>query len=230
MAKVDPNGWLITFSDLITLLLTFFVLLLSMSSMDRKVIYESLTVFTGDVGYIKPTGAGRIPTKYEFVVELLQRPWEFRDHEDRIRDLLFPDEVLPKELKRSTVDEALRFLERPEGLAILLTDELLFPLGGTQLQEPAKVILAQLAPLIQAAPNPVNVSGHTDNLPGRRMDNATLSALRGMAVLEWLLELGVSDAKLSVSGYGEHMPVADNATPEGRALNRRVEVLFKTSW
>lgn len=230
MAKVDPNGWLVTFSDLITLLLTFFVLLLSMSSMDHKVIYESLTVFTGNVGYIKTTGAGQIPTKYEFVVELLQRPWEFRDHEDRIRDLLFPDEVLPKELKRSTVDEALRFLERPEGLAILLTDELLFPLGGTQLEEPAKVILAQFVPLIQAAPNPVNVSGHTDNLPGRRMDNDTLSALRGMAVLEWLLELGVPDANMSVSGYGDHMPVADNATPEGRALNRRVEVLFKTSW
>lgn len=229
MAKVDPNGWLITFSDLITLLLTFFVLLLSMSSMDRKVVSESLTLLGGDLGYISRSSAGRIPTKYAFVVNLLQRPWEFRNHEDRVRDLLFPDDVLPKEIKRSTLEEALRFLERPEGLAILLTDELLFPLGGFELEDPARTILARLVPLILAAPNDVNVSGHTDSLPGRTMDNDTLSALRGMAVLAWLLELGVPDAKLSVSGYGERMPVADNATAEGRALNRRVEILFKTA-
>lgn len=229
MAKIDPMGWLVTFSDLITLLLTFFVLILSMSSMDRRIVQQSLTLFEANVGYVSRTSAGRVPTKYEFIVDVLQRPWEFRDHEERIRDMLFPDEVLPQEIKRSTLDEALKFLERPEGLAILLSDDLLFPLGGYELAAPAKTILAQLAPLIQVAPNKVNVSGHTDNLPGRTMDNDTLSALRGMAVLEWLLELGVADHRLSVSGYGERMPVADNASAEGRALNRRVEVLFKTS-
>lgn len=228
MPKPDPQGWLITFSDLITLLLTFFVLLLSMSSMDRKVIQESLHIFWGDVGYISSTSAGQIPTKYEFVVELLQRPWEFRDHEQRVRDLLFPDEVLPKEIERSTIDESIRFLERPEGLAILLTDDLLFPLGEFTLTEPARTILAQLVPLMQVAPNDINISGHTDNLPGRNVDNYTLSALRGMAVLELLLELGVPEVRLSVSGYGERMPVAENISPEGRALNRRVEILFKT--
>jgi len=228
MSKPDPQGWLVTFSDLITLLLTFFVLLLSMSSMDKKIVRESLHLFGWDLGYVSRAGAGRIPTKYEFVVELLQRPWEFRDHEERVRDLLFPDEVLPKEIQRSTVEESVRFLERPEGLAILLTEDLLFPLGGFALTDPAKAILAQLAPLMQVAPNDINISGHTDNLPGRTMDNDTLSALRGMAVLEWLLELGVPDVRLSVSGYGERLPVADNASPEGRALNRRVEILFKT--
>ncbi len=229
MAKIDPNGWLITFSDLITLLLTFFVLLLSMSSMDRKVVSESMTLMGGDLGYVSRKSAGRIPTKFEFVVELLQRPWEFKDHEERVRDLLFPDDLLPKEISRSTLEEALMFLERPEGLAILLTDELLFPLGGHVLEEPAERVLAQLAPLIQTVPNEVNISGHTDNLPGTRMDNDTLSALRGMAVLETLLKHGVPDAKLSVSAYGDSLPVADNATAEGRALNRRVEILFKTS-
>ncbi|HDQ41451.1 MAG TPA: flagellar motor protein MotB [Desulfonatronum sp.] len=229
MAKVDPNGWLVTFSDLITLLLTFFVLLLSMSSMDRKVVSESMTLLGGDLGFASRKSAGRLPSKYEFVVELLQRPWEFRNHEERIRDLLFPDDLLPKEVSRSTLEETVKFLERPEGLAILLTEELLFPLGGHALEEPAKSILARLVPLILAAPNDVNVSGHADSLPGTTMDNDTLSALRGMAVLEWLLKLGVPDAKLSVSGYGQRMPVADNATPEGRALNRRVEILFKTS-
>lgn len=230
MAKIDPNGWLVTFSDLITLLLTFFVLILSMSSMDRKVIQESLTIFGGNIGYISTSAAGRIPTKYEFVIQLLQRPWEFRDHEQRVRDLFFPDDILPKELKQTSLEETVHFLERPEGLAIVLTDELLFPLGGHELTEPARFVLAQLAPLMQMAPNKINVSGHTDNLPGRRIDNITLSAMRGMSVLEWLLHLGVPEDRLSVSGYGEFMPVADNLTPEGRAMNRRVEVLFKTSF
>lgn len=227
--SVDPMGWLITFSDLITLLLTFFVLLLSMSSMDRQVVIEAATFFQGDMGVVSQKTAGRIPTRLEFVVKLLERPWELRDNEQRIRDLLFPDDVLPREIPRSTLEENLRLLERPEGLAILLTDELLFPLGGFELTDPARRLLEILAPLILYVPNIVNVSGHTDSLPGRTMDNDTLSALRAMAVLEVLLASGVPDPKLSVSAYAERMPVGDNRTPEGRALNRRVEILFKKS-
>ena len=222
-------GWLITFSDLITLLLTFFVLLLSMSSMDRLVVMEATTLFRADLGVVSSKTAGRIPTRVELVVDLMQRPWEFRDNEQRIRDLLFPDDVLPREISRATLDENLRLLERPEGLAILLTDELLFPLGGYELDEPARRLLAVLAPLLHYVPNVVNISGHTDSLAGRTMDNDTLSALRAMAVLEVFLEAGVPDAKLSVSAYAERIPVGDNRTPEGRALNRRVEILFKNT-
>ncbi|SDB54061.1 chemotaxis protein MotB [Desulfonatronum thiosulfatophilum] len=228
-AKVDPMGWLITFSDLITLLLTFFVLLLSMSSMDRRIVTEAMSLFGANLGVVSQKTAGRIPTKLEIVVELMQRPWEFRDNEQRIRDLLFPDDVLPREISKATLEENLRLLQRPEGLAILLTDELLFPLGGHELTQSAQALLEILAPLLLYVPNVVNVSGHTDNLVGRTMDNDTLSALRAMAVLEVLLSSGVPNAKLSVSAYGDRMPVSDNRTPEGRALNRRVGILFKTS-
>ena len=227
--SVDPMGWLITFSDLITLLLTFFVLLLSMSSMDRQVVIEAATFFRGDMGVVSKKTAGRIPTRVEEVIKLLERPWEFRDNEQRIRDLLFPDDVLPREIPRSTLDENLKLLERPEGVAILLTDELLFPLGGYELADPARRLLEVLAPLVLYVNNVINVSGHTDSLPGRTMDNDTLSALRAMAVLEVLLLSEVPDAKLSVSAYAERMPVGDNRTPEGRALNRRVEILFKNA-
>lgn len=228
-SKVDPMGWLTTFSDLITLLLTFFVLLLSMSSMDRQVITEAMTLFGANLGVVSRQTAGRIPTKVEMVVELLERPWEFRDNEQRIRDLLFPDDVLPREIPRSTLDENLRLLERPEGVAILLTEDLLFPLGGYTLDDPAKRLLEILAPLVLFVPNVVNVSGHTDSLVGRTMDNDTLSALRALSVLEVLLAAGLPDAQLTVSAYAERMPVGDNRTAEGRALNRRVEILFKTA-
>lgn len=226
--KVDPQGWLITFSDLITLLLTFFVLLLSMSSMDRQVVNESMSLFSANLGFLSKTAASELPTRIEFVVEVLQRPWEFRDHEDRLRDLLFPDELLPPEIPTATLEENLRLLERPEGLAILLTEELLFPLGGFELNQAARELLQVLTPVIQAVPNAVNIAGHTDSLAGRNMDNDTLSALRALAVLETLVEYGVSNSKLSVSAYGDHMPVADNRTQQGRAMNRRVEILFKT--
>lgn len=228
--SVDPMGWLITFSDLITLLLTFFVLILSMSSMDRKVINEALSLFGADLGVISRKTAGLVPTRVEIVVDLLERPWEFRDNEQRIRDLLFPDDVLPREISRSTLEENLRLLERPEGVAILLTDELLFPLGGHELSTAARRIVEVLATVILYAPNTVNVSGHTDSLIGRAMDNDMLSALRALAVLEVLLASGVPDAQLSVSAYADLVPVADNRTPEGRALNRRVEILFKTAF
>jgi len=226
-SNVDPMGWLITFSDLITLLLTFFVLLLSMSSMDRQVVTEAMTLFGADLGVMSQQSAGRVPTRVEIVVELLERPWEFRDLEQRIRDLLFPDDVLPREIPRSTLDENLRILERPEGLAILLTEELLFPSGGHALTEQARNLLRILAPVILYVPNAVNVSGHTDSLASRSMDNETLSALRAMAVLEELLAAGVPEEKLSVSAYAAQMPIADNRTADGRALNRRVEILIK---
>lgn len=228
--KVDSMGWLITFSDLITLLLTFFVLLLSMSSMDRQVVSEAMSLFGGNLGFVSQQTAGRVPTRLEIVIDLMERPWEFRDNEQRIRDLLFPDEILPREINRATLEENLRLLERPEGVAIMLTDELLFPLGGYELPESARALLEILAPLILYVPNAVNVAGYTDSLASRTLDNDTLSALRAMSVLEVLLAAGAPNDKMSVSAYGDRMPVADNSTPEGRALNRRVEILFKTSF
>jgi chemotaxis protein MotB len=76
---------------------------------------------------------------------------------------------------------------------------------------------------------PTNVSGYTDDAPGRAVDNYTLSGERALSVLNFFLNHGLRKERFSVAGYGPHWPVADNATEQGRAENRRVEILLKTT-
>ena len=230
--KKDEGGpvamWLVTFSDLVTLLLTFFVLLLSMSSMDQSFI-TSVTLHTSDLGFLTYRGAGRVSVDVRTIMEMIDRPWEVLEKQNRIKDLLFPNQELPPDISRSTLDENLKILAKPDGVALVLTDKLLFPLGGYELDDSAKTLLKLMVPLIDYTAAPVNVSGFTDNLPGRKVDNLDLSAMRAMAVLEFFLSQGIEEKRFSISAYGPYDPVADNSTPEGRAQNRRVEIFLKTN-
>ena len=106
--------WLVTFSDLMTLLLTFFVLLLTMASMDNAIL-TTVTLTTADLGLLDKRGSGRVNAKDRLVVDLMEKPWEVLDKKDRIKDLLFPDDILPEELDKSTVDDNLDVLARQDG-------------------------------------------------------------------------------------------------------------------
>lgn len=227
-AGMASDGWLVTFGDLVTLLLTFFVLLLSMSSMDRSVLTR-ITFFTDDVGFLTNRSAGRIPQRVKFIVEALDKPWEVLEKQKRIKDLLFPDDELPPEISRSTLEANLKVLARPEGVALVLTDALLFPSGGAQLSEAARRLLEPVREVLVFMPAPVNVSGYTDDVGGASDANHALSGERALAVLEFFLSSGLPPERFSVSGYGPAWPIADNGTEEGRAQNRRVEILLKTT-
>ena len=220
--------WLVTFSDLVTLLLTFFVLLLSMSSMDTSVIKEISSVFSDKIAFMSRKSSGKIENRFEVVKEMIDKPWEVLEKKDRIKDLLFPDMVLPPDINRSTLQENLDILVRPEGVALVLSDNLLFPTGKTELPEQGQELLKQIASLIRIWPAPVNISGYTDNVPSFGRGNIKISAQRAMAVLDYFLNnKQMQGQRFSVSAYGPNFPIADNDTPQGRARNRRVEVLFK---
>ncbi len=221
--------WLVTFADLMTLLLSFFVLLLSMSSMDKSILRDAVSHFVGDMGLAPKKGAGRITTKFEFMDRVIANPAEILHDPQRIKDLLFPDEVLPEGMARSTLDENLQILLRPEGIALVLSDGLLFETGEGALKEESRKLLAEFALFLASVSMPVNVSGYTDNVPSGQKDNYTLSAERAMSVLSFFLQQGFDPRRFSVSAYGEAFPLGDNATPEGRARNRRVEILLKTT-
>ncbi len=226
---VPGAAWMVTFADMVTLLLAFFVLLLSMSSMDRSILHDVVSQFVGDMGLAPKKGAGRIPTRFTLVQELINDPVQALDNPQRIKDLLFPDEVLPEGMTRSSLHENLRILARPEGLALVLSDGLLFESGGSELSDASRKLLGEFARFLAVTSMPVNVAGYTDNVRGTTKDNYTLSAERAMAVLAVFLETGFAPGRFTVSAYGENFPLADNVTPEGRAMNRRVEILLKTS-
>jgi chemotaxis protein MotB len=221
--------WLVTFADLMTLLLSFFVLLLSMSSMDKSILRDVVSHFVGDMGLAPKKGAGRITTKFEFMDRVIANPAEALDNPQRIKDLLFPDEILPEGMTRSTLDENLQVLVRPEGIALVLSDGLLFDTGESAFKEDSRKLLAEFARFLASVTMPVNVSGYTDNVPSSRTDNYTLSAQRAMSVLSFFLQQGFDPRRFSVSAYADAFPLGDNDTPEGRAKNRRVEILLKTT-
>jgi chemotaxis protein MotB len=221
--------WLVTFADLMTLLLSFFVLLLSMSSMDKSILRDVVSHFVGDMGLAPKKGAGRITTKFEFMDQVMASPSDALNNPQRIKDLLFPDEVLPEGMARSTLDENLQVLVRPEGIALVLSDGLLFATGESVLKDDSRKLLAEFALFLASVTMPVNVSGYTDNVPSSQTDNYALSAQRAMSVLSFFLEQGFDPRRFSVSAYADAFPLGDNDTPEGRAKNRRVEILLKTS-
>ncbi|NJB67943.1 chemotaxis protein MotB [Desulfobaculum xiamenense] len=236
MAKKKKKGgggmsgdeWLITFGDLVTLLLTFFVLLLSMASMDRSTL-SRITIFSDDIGFLSYRSAGRVPQHIKFIIDALDKPWEVLEKQQRIKDLLFPDDILPEELSRSTLNENLHVLERPEGVALVLTDKLLFSTGSAQLGPQARPILTAIGEVLQYMSAPINVSGYTDSVGGDAAGNYRLSGERALAVLQHFLSQGIPGERFSVSGYGPNWPIADNASTDGRAQNRRVEILLKTT-
>jgi len=226
--KPDSQGWLVTFSDLVTLLLTFFVLLLSMSTLDKKIITVAFSHFTEKIAFISAAESGKIPSEIRLVKETLQKPWEILEKKEQIKDLLFPDESLPPGINKSTLERNLQVLQRPEGVALVLSDQVLFHPGSSELKANAGALLDRVRTLLLTLPAPVNVSGHTDSTGGPGVNNYQLAAERAKAVLLYLLERDLDPDRFSISAYGPDSPVASNQNPQGRQKNRRVEILLKT--
>ncbi len=222
-------GWLLTFTDMMTLLLTFFVLLLSMSTMDRSILRDVAVSLVGDEGLAPQKGAGKVPDRFEFIARILEEPVQVFENHRRIKDILFPDEVLPKNMTRGSLLNNLEILVRPEGVAIVLSEELLFRSGESALDAESAKLLSEFVTFLGSVPMPINIAGYTDNVSGGAKDNYVLSSERAMSVLAFFLEQGFSPERFSVSAYGPAFPLAENTTPEGRAKNRRVEILLKTT-
>lgn len=223
------DGWLVTFSDLMTLLLTFFVLLLSMSSMDKPLITR-ISASMGDVSPIDHAGRGKIPDEIKLLLELIEDPSTILANRDRIKDLLFPDDILPAEISPGKLAENLRILANPEGVVLVLTEALLFPPGEYALTPAGKQLLGALGPVMHYSNADMNIAAHTDDREDAgTMDNYELSGRRALSVLEYFLQQGFWAPRFSVSGYGPDRPMEPNTTESGRAQNRRVELLLKTT-
>lgn len=220
--------WLVTFSDLMTLLLTFFVLLLTMASMDNAVLTK-VTLSTADLGILQKRGSGRVNAKERLVTELMDKPWEVLEKKQRIKDLLFPDEELPEEMKKSELDENLDVLAKPDGVALVFTDKLLFPPGGSVLSDQGKFIIDRLIPMMMDTTAPINVAGYTDSAENTA-NPYVLSGDRALSVLSFMVSAGVPNNRFSLSAYGPNFPALDESgKPVDSAMNRRVEILLKTA-
>ncbi len=115
-------------------------------------------------------------------------------------------------------------------MRIILTGDLFFALGESELSENAKASLRKIVAVIQQTPYMINVVGHTDNLPmhsKRFKSNWELSVARASSVARFLIdEMGMNPVQFVVSGYASYRPIVPNTTAENRAKNRRVEIII----
>lgn len=226
--------WLVTYADMITLLLAFFIMLYAISYLDlrkfRAAIEGFRQVFGGGGESILEGGRGLLemgmPDKVEpLIVPLIpgKRP-----------SLIELEQVVEKLIERSGLSEKVMVHMEERGLVVtLLTDGVLFEKGSAELSYGARRILRQLSRLINAVDNQVRVEGHTCDLPirsRRYSSNWELSVARAVSVVRYLSEsCGVSPRRLCAVGYGEHRPMLPNTSEENRRFNRRVEIVLLKS-
>ncbi|MEA3488725.1 MAG: OmpA family protein [Candidatus Omnitrophota bacterium] len=139
--------------------------------------------------------------------------------------------MLEQKLRSQIADKSVSLKMDDRGLVIILSDDILFDSGKAEVKRDAFPILDKVAGIIkkQVPDKNIGISGHTDNVPIKHSgweSNWELSTTRATNVLHYLESRGVSPKRLSATGYGEHRAIASNATAEGRAQNRRVEIVI----
>jgi len=239
--KFDSTAWMVTFSDLLTLLLTFFVLLLSMSSLNSLKLKMVFGHLPGAVGPLeKGMGSGverplvipykRFPTK---AGDDLLNKYLYLQLKRTLQEGAQEAHVLT--IKLDDTEVQIRADER--GAAIALPEMVLFPPGEIELQDRGKRLLNTIGVVLQRFNNPIAVEGHTDNQPPSSVQYPTnweVSMGRAHSVLHYLVEeIGLMPQRLSAAGYASHRPIVANDSPSGRAQNRRVEILLlksRTVW
>jgi chemotaxis protein MotB len=220
IVKQGLATWVMTYGDMMTLLLTFFVLIVSFSSIQDVKFKEAA------MGLREALGVLRSPTS---VLELNQPIIERRTDEES-QDFLREVEEMERSLLADGQEESVTVDVSASGVTFRIAAPVLFASGAAELQEIDPELLEKLAAMIRKYPYEVQVEGHTDAVPistPRFPSNWHLSAARAVTVAERLQALGVAPERLSAVGRGEYEPLADNATAEGRARNRRVEIYIE---
>lgn len=217
-SKPNHERWLLTYSDMITLLLIFFIVMYTISSINATKfaqIASSLSkTFTGtDYVIGQYTGKSVVPGNLENKSNLgkVQQQLNAFIKENNLQGMV-----------TSYIDE--------RGLVISLQDTLLFDLGSADVHPDEKDVLIKIGSMLKDLPNHIRVEGFTDNLPihNSKFDsNWELSVIRATNVVKILVnEVGIEPQRISAVGYGEYRPVVPNDSEEHRRLNRRVDIVI----
>lgn len=230
MAKRKPEsggapGWVVTYGDMMSLLLTFFVLLVSMSSIqEEEKFQEALKSIREAFGYVG--GIGKVPTRNAPTVSLIQQLETIRIP-DRIRNR--GDAEDPGIEGRDT-----RISKVREGIEIAIGGQVTFDRFSDQLKPEAKGLLQALAVKLRGHTTKIDIRGHTANEPlpadSPFNDLDELAYRRAKAVAQELESAGVEADRMRLTAVGSREPLVRQAyTEERRAINRRVEIIVNES-
>jgi len=233
--------WLVSYADFITLMFAFFVVMFASSQADRgraQQVSESVrrALEEGHLASAIASILGGAPGEKGKGNAMMKGPGgtktEPTSKENNLfwADLVPSLEVLSQELKSEIAAGKLSLRLEPRGLVVSLTEAAFFPSGEDVIDPATYPSIEKIAAAIQKLPNPVRLEGHTDSVPihnARFRSNWELSAARAVAMLYLLTtRFGVEARRLAVVGYADTMPVESNETEQGRARNRRVDIVI----
>lgn len=229
--KSGTPGWMVTFSDLSTLLLTFFVLLLSMSTMDDMTLKSLFHNYTSSSGILYFKEYGEIYRPKETLIhdlnEKLKDALVMRKADDPNEEFVSSeDQTILKEM-----GSTLEVVEFKGGFKLIFGHQLLFSPGSAEIKEEMGPVLERIAKFIVTSTYQIYIDGHTDDIPihtAQYPSNNELSLARAYNLMSHLVnEKNLESVYMALAGYGESHPLDTNDTPEGREKNRRVEIIFK---
>jgi chemotaxis protein MotB len=209
------DRWLVSYSDLVTLLFALFVVLYAAADQTRaRLIAQAVALEMGESRMVDSAnlngGEGVLP-----------------EHEALLASVRGAIEKAVANNKSLMERARIRTTER--GIVVSLAEAGFFAPGDASVRQDAKELIDGIATALRETDAPVRIEGHTDSFPisnTRFPSNWELSAARAATVLARLVDAGIPSSRLAVAGYGGERPIATNATPEGRALNRRVDIVI----
>ncbi len=207
----EKNRYLITYADVITLLLGLFIILYAISNIDL-LKYENVKQ-----AMESSFGSGKI-------VGLEKRIPGLEVPADKLKDHLI------KLINDNGYGNVIKLEENQRGITIHILDEILFTSGEAELSKSSLSVLNNIAGILKDIPNDIRIEGHTDNVPintAKFPSNWHLSVMRALNTAYYLVNSEkLQPDRVSIVGYSEYKPIATNFTPEGRTLNRRVDILI----
>lgn len=237
--KAGLPEWMATYGDMVTLLMCFFVLLFAFSNIDSQKFHAVMNSFQGSAGILSggkslseaPFVFDAMPEEQTSNMETIEdyKPFNEKKELDELREKL--EEYIEEQNLNANID----VVQTDTSIVLRFKDNALFEPLSADIKEDSVSILIFLADILSAKDlnhSEVIVEGHTDNLPtntAKYETNWELSVIRATNVLRFFVELqGLDPFRMSAAGYGETRPIATNTTEEGRALNRRVDIIIKT--
>jgi len=216
-AATGAPAWMVTFSDMVTLLLTFFVLLLSMSTTDQVKFHNASDSLAGAFGVLGSNN--RVEVSQPKVISYSPVDDDFTSRVYRRLKSKLQELKLNKKIE----------LVKDRGAVVLRVDEsILFESGEKVLSPEAFPVLRKVADLVRPLPLNLKVEGHTDNR-GDELGNWDLSVSRAVSVLRFMATNQLLPlTRMAATGYGSQKPLFPNNSDRERALNRRVEFVLES--
>ncbi|HDJ28713.1 MAG TPA: hypothetical protein ENF28_05670 [Proteobacteria bacterium] len=229
---IKHNGWMVTLSDLLILLLTFFVLLISMSSMDKKVFKKMFGAFPYSLGVLNMGGSVQsLEKKERLIVRPVAKSRSIADLA-ALRKLSPSLSKLLDDLEARSASACLAASVINDDLNLAIVSDFLFGTLDATMKPAGKILIAELAGFAAKQPGELIIEVYTDNFPlhtAKFSDNWILASVRGDVIARELQRQGVAESRLALSAFGPDRPQVDNDTPEHRARNRRV-VMRLAGW